>query len=71
MVSKLKSTAKRFGARYGNTLRKKVGLIEKTSRGKHKCKFCGKEDKVKRIAYGIWKCRSCEKKFIGRAYTPY
>lgn len=71
MVSKNKNTAGRFGVRYGNTLRKKVGDIEQQSRGKHKCPFCGKEDKVRRQAYGIWKCSACEKVFVGKAFRPY
>lgn len=64
-------SAGRFGTRYGNTLRRKVGDIEKSSRARHKCPFCGKDKKVKRQAYGIWKCSSCEKTFVGRAYKPY
>ncbi len=71
MGSKNSGTAGRFGPRYGNTLRKKVSDIEKNSRGKHKCPFCGKEDKVRRQAYGIWKCSSCEKVFVGKAFRPY
>ena len=71
MVSKNQGTAGRFGSRYGNTLRRKVSNIEKTSRAKHKCPFCGKENKVKRQAYGIWKCLGCEKTFVGKAYKPY
>ena len=64
-------TTGRFKARYSNTLRKKVALIEEKSRGKHKCNNCGKDKKVRREAYGIWKCSSCNRKFSGRAYTPY
>ena len=71
MASKNKGTAGRFGARYGNTLRNKVSEIEKFSRGKYKCPFCGKEKKVRRVSYGIWKCASCEKVFVGKAYRPY
>ena len=73
MANKQQGTAGRFGVRYGNTLRKKVSDIEKQSRGKFKCPFCGKDDKVKRVAYGIWKCNSssCEKVFVGKAYRPY
>jgi len=71
MAGKKIGSAGRFGPRYGNTLRKKVSDIEKSSRAKHKCPFCGKEDKVKRQAYGIWKCASCEKVFVGKAYRPY
>ena len=70
MANSNQGTAGRFGSRYGNTLRKKVSDIEKDSRGKHKCPFCGKE-KVRRQAYGIWKCGSCEKVFVGKAYRPY
>ena len=71
MVVKGQGTAGRFNSRYGNNLRKKVSEIEAQSRAKHKCKFCGKEKKVKRIAYGIWKCLACEKEFVGDAYKPY
>lgn len=70
MVKKNQNSAGRFGVRYGNTLRKKVGDLEKYSRGKHTCPFCGKEEKVRRQAYGIWKCNSCEKVFVGKAYKP-
>ncbi len=71
MAGKSQGSAGRFGVRYGNTLRAKVNEVEKSSRAKHKCPFCGKEDKVKRQAYGIWKCDSCEKVFVGKAYKPY
>ncbi len=71
MASKNQGSAGRFGVRYGNTLRRRVAEIEKSSRGKHKCPFCLKESKVRRQAYGIWKCTSCEKVFVGKAYKPY
>ena len=66
-------TAGRFGARYGNTLRKKVSEIEKFSRGSFTCPFCSKKHKVIRIAFGIWKCtgKKCGKVFVGKAYKPY
>ena len=64
-------TAGRFGVRYGNTLRAKVSKIEEFSRGSFKCPFCSKDKKVRREAYGIWKCRACEKTFAGKAYKPY
>ncbi|MEC8220869.1 MAG: 50S ribosomal protein L37ae [Nanoarchaeota archaeon] len=70
MATKNQGTAGRFGVRYGNTLRSKVSKIEKDSRGKHTCVFCGKQ-KVRRISYGIWKCGACEKTFAGKAYKPY
>ena len=71
MATKKQGTAGRFGVRYGNILRKKVDEVEKSSRGKHKCPFCGKDKKVRRQAYGIWKCNACEKVFVGGAYKPY
>ena len=70
-MTKRVGSAGRFGVRYGNTLRKKVSDIEKSSRAKHKCPFCSKESKVRRMAYGIWKCHACEKVFVGKAYRPY
>lgn len=70
MAGKNAGSAGRFGPRYGNTLRKKVSEIEAHSRAKHSCPFCGKANKVKRQAYGIWACSSCEKVFVGKAYKP-
>lgn len=71
MVNGNQGTAGRFGVRYGNTLRKKVNDIEANSRGKYSCPFCGKANKVRRKAYGIWACTACEKVFVGKAYKPY
>ncbi len=64
---KLKSV-KRFGTRYGRTLKLKFGLIEAEQRKKHKCPYCAAVQ-VKRIAAGIWNCTKCKIKFTGRAYT--
>lgn len=51
MATKKQGSAGRFGVRFGNTLRAKVSDIEKQSRGKYKCPFCGKNEKVMRQAY--------------------
>ena len=67
-TKKTSGPAKRYGVRYGRTIRQKVGDIEKSSRAKHKCPYCSKK-KVKRIAAGIWECRGCNVKFAGAAYT--
>jgi len=64
---KSSGSAKRFGTRYGRTIREKVGEIEKVLRSKQKCPFCAK-NKVKRLAAGIWQCRGCSQKFSGAAY---
>ena len=61
------STTKRFGARYGVTLRKRVGVVEAKYRTKQKCPYCRKLE-VKRVSLGIWQCRKCKVKFTGRAY---
>ena len=61
-------SVKRFGPRYGRTIRAKVAKIEAEQRKKHKCPYCLAE-KVKRIASGIWNCTKCGAKFTGKAYT--
>lgn len=61
-------STKRFGPRYGRRLKEKVAEIEKGHRGRHKCPFCNKKS-VKRIAVGIWLCKSCNAKFAGKAYS--
>ena len=64
---KLGST-KRFGARYGRTVKERFAKIEKKHRGLHKCPYCNMK-KVKRQAVGIWQCGKCSAKFAGKAYT--
>lgn len=61
--------ARRFGPRYGRTLKHKFNEIEKGHRAKHKCPYCSKSA-VKRISSGIWQCNKCNSKFTGRAYLP-
>ncbi len=68
-VPKHLSSAKRFGTRYGRTMRNKLASIEGQHRGKKRCPFCT-WDKLKRIAAGIWKCDKCDKKFAAKAYSP-
>lgn len=70
MAIKGQGSAGRFGTRYGNTLRKKVSLVEASSRKKYKCPFSGKDEKVKRVAAGIWKSEVTGQKFVGKAYKP-
>lgn len=66
--TKYRST-KRFGPRYGRTLRDRVGKIEADYRKKHSCPYCNLQ-KVKRVSAGIWACGKCGAKFTARAYTP-
>ncbi|MEK6809332.1 MAG: 50S ribosomal protein L37ae [Nanoarchaeota archaeon] len=62
------SSTKRFGARYGPSLKKKFAAAEDLQRAKHKCPSCNKTS-VKRLALGIWQCQKCDVKFASKAYT--
>src|SRR3989338_2550629 len=62
------TSVKRFGTRYGRTMKLKFGKIETEQRKKHKCPYCD-AFQVKRLSAGIWECRKCHIKFSGRAYT--
>lgn len=58
----------KFDSRYGISVRKKYAEIEKIQRKKQECICCGKKT-AKRIAYGIFECKSCGKKFAAKAYS--
>ncbi len=59
---------KRFGARYGRTLKKKFAIVENEQRKLHECPYCN-YTKVKRASKGIWKCNKCSATFTGKAYS--
>ena len=59
---------KRFGVRYGRTVKHKLAAIEIEQKKPQKCPFCNKL-KTKRVSVGIYVCRSCGSKFTGKAYT--
>ena len=61
-------SAGRFKSRYGIRVRRKITEIEALQRKKQKCIYCSK-NAAKRIAYGIYQCKACGKKFTGKAYT--
>ena len=61
-------TVKRFGARYGRTVKVKFAKVEAEQKKAHTCPYCSKP-KTSRIAYGIWECKKCKSKFTARAYT--
>jgi len=67
-VVKQHGSVKRFGARYGTKTKYRFGKIESEQRKLHKCLYCNKV-KVKRVAMGIWQCRACDSKFVGKAYS--
>ena len=60
-------SVKRFGPRYGRTVRGKVANIESKVKSKKECPYCKKVG-VKRTAAGIWECTKCRSKFTGKAY---
>ena len=62
------ASIKRFGARYGRTVKHKFGAVEAMQRKKYKCPYCSKPN-VKRVAAGIWQCQKCNAKFASRAYN--
>jgi large subunit ribosomal protein L37Ae len=65
----MKTSSKRFGARYGRTIRSKIAKVEEMARNATKCPYCNK-DGIKRASSGIFNCIKCNAKFTGQAYTP-
>jgi large subunit ribosomal protein L37Ae len=66
-VEKGLGPAKRFGPRYGRTVKFKLAKIEKQQRKPQICPYCDMP-KAKRISAGIYECKKCNSKFTGRAY---
>jgi len=60
----------KYGTRYGASLRKIIKRYEIQQHSRYMCSFCGKES-VKRLAGGIWKCKSktCGKTMAGGCWT--
>ena len=67
-IVKKYGSVKRFGARYGRTVKEKLGKIEHEHRKRQKCPYC-RAEKVKRTSSGIWHCQRCLATFASRAYT--
>ena len=67
MVKKTTGSAKRYGTRYGATLKRKVGAIEAVQRSRQKCPYCNKHA-ARWLAVGIYKCNKCDAKFTNAAY---
>ncbi|MCF7872262.1 50S ribosomal protein L37ae [Candidatus Woesearchaeota archaeon] len=69
MAKITQKTSKRFGPRYGRTLKAKLNTVETLAKSKYKCPYCSKTQ-VKKEQAGIWTCKSCKKTFAGRSYQP-
>lgn len=61
-------SVKRFGTRYGRTVKVKVAKIEAELKQNHKCPYCSRP-KAYRVSYGIWECGKCNARFTARAYS--
>jgi len=59
---------KRFGPRYGRTVKVKRAAVEIMQKKSTKCPYCSKE-RVVRKSKGIWHCTKCRNTFAGQAYT--
>lgn len=60
-------SVKRFGPRYGRTVKNKLAKIEAQMHQKHTCPFCARQA-IKRKSAGIWHCNKCESTFAAKAY---
>ncbi|MBS3168296.1 50S ribosomal protein L37ae [Candidatus Woesearchaeota archaeon] len=66
-IAKRSGSTRRFGPRYGRTIKQKVEAIESKQKKKYECPSCNRIN-VKRLAKGIWECRKCSHKFAGKAF---
>ena len=60
-------SAKRYGVRYGATLKRKAAVIEAVQRSDQKCPYCNKLGARWR-SVGIYECIKCDAKFTAKAY---
>ncbi|MFH1848874.1 MAG: 50S ribosomal protein L37ae [archaeon] len=67
MAKSRHGSVKGLGSRYGRRIRHKLAEIQASQRARKKCPYCSKTA-VKRVAVGIWCCRSCLVKFTGGAF---
>lgn len=65
----MSKVSKKFGVRYGATIKKKYDDAQTKLKEKKKCPYCSKFGTVKRLAKGIWECSRCSAKFAGKAYS--
>ena len=63
-------SAKRYGTRYGATLKRKVAVIEAVQRSEQKCPYCNKHA-ARWMTIGVYECTKCGAKFTAKAYGVY
>lgn len=60
-------TTKRYGTRYGATLKRRLNKIELVQRADQRCPTCNKLS-AKWQSVGVFECRKCGAKFTGEAW---
>jgi large subunit ribosomal protein L37Ae len=51
-------------------IRRKITVVEVKQRGLHRCPNCRSLVRLKRLAFGIWRCPKCGFTFAGGAWVP-
>lgn len=67
MATKKIGVAGKFGSKYGATIKERYKEVASKQAKKQQCPYC-KKYKSKRLAKGLWRCKSCGKKFTAHAY---
>ena len=60
-------SVKRFGVRYGKTVKDRLARIEQEQKKLQMCPYC-EQAKAKRKFVGVYECSKCGAKFTGRAF---
>lgn len=60
-------SVKRFGVRYGKTVKDRLARIEQEQKKLQLCPYC-EQLKAKRKFAGVYECSRCNAKFTGRAF---
>jgi large subunit ribosomal protein L37Ae len=68
MATKRFGSVKRFGPRYGRTLKDRLSVVEQEQKKNHRCPYCT-YDRVRQLTVGIFLCTKCGSKFASKAFT--
>jgi large subunit ribosomal protein L37Ae len=61
-------SVKRFGTRYGRTVKFKLAAIESVQKKPQKCPYCLKLS-ARRLSTGVFECEKCASKFTSKAFA--